>query len=63
MKEVNKYQTGSLLGTIAAVIVIVFILGLLLKIIGWALSAIIPLLVVAALALIIYRLYKGQKIW
>ena len=67
MKEINSpntnnWTTGSVIGTIAAVIVILFLVGILLRVIGWALGALIPLLVVAALVLVIYRLYQGKKI-
>lgn len=66
MKEINSntnnWSAGSVIGTIAAVIVILFLVGILLRLVGWALGALIPLLVVAALVLVIYRLYQGKKI-
>jgi hypothetical protein len=54
--------TGSLFATIVAIIFILFLVGIVLKLIGWAISALIPLLVVAALVLVIVRLYQGKKI-
>ena len=54
--------TGSLFATIVAIIFILFLVGIVLKLIGWAISALIPLLLVAALVLVIVRLYQGKKI-
>jgi hypothetical protein len=54
--------TGSLFATIVTIIFILFLVGIVLKLIGWAISALIPLLVVAALVLVIVRLYQGKKI-
>jgi CHASE2 domain-containing sensor protein len=55
-------STGSIFATVIAIIFTLFIIGIVLKLIGWALSALIPLLVVVALVLVIIRLYQGKKI-
>jgi hypothetical protein len=64
MREITPTpkSTGSVFATIIAIIFIVFMIGIVLKLIGWALSALIPLLVVVALILVIVRLYQGKKI-
>jgi hypothetical protein len=64
MREITPApkSTGSVFATIIAIIFIVFMIGIVLKLIGWALSALIPLLVVVALILVIVRLYQGKKI-
>jgi hypothetical protein len=64
MKEITPtpQSTGSIFATIVAVIFILFIVGIVLKLIGWAISALIPLLVAIALVLVIVRLYQGKKI-
>lgn len=55
-------STGSIFATVIAIIFTLFIIGIVLKLIGWALSALIPLLVVVTLVLVIIRLYQGKKI-
>jgi ATP/ADP translocase len=55
-------SSGSLFATIVAIIFILVVVGLVLKLIGWAISALIPILMVVALVLVIVRLYQGKKI-
>lgn len=64
MREItpSPKSTGSIFATIIAIIFALFLLGIILKLIGWALSALIPLLVVVALVLVIVRLYQGKKL-
>lgn len=65
MKEINSnnLSLGSIVGMLAAAAVILFLTFVLLKAIGLVLSALIPILVVVALGLVIYRLYQGKKLW
>lgn len=64
MKEItpSPQPSGSLFSTIIAIIFILFAIGIILKLVGWAISALIPVLIVVAVILVIVRLYQGKKI-
>lgn len=63
MEEITKHSTGSIIGTLLAVIIVLVLLGTAIKLLAWTLSGLIPLLVAIVLILVIVRLWQGKKIF